>query len=139
MEDKLEFKKDWLSTGNPLTNFGTSALSGFGMGFSRPYTNTYTANWAGNGLARISPQVQYNPMARDYASAGQAMAGMYNGGRLSRNNNNDLYKMVLAKLSGLKGNLGNWASREFANKQAGDFTSPLGIFNRQSVIPNDIA
>ena len=128
------------STGDKGYDILFGGLTGLGQSLTPKGEYFPTARYLGNGLADTGVSYTSNQQYKNYDDMRRMLGAWYQSGRLSgRQNEDSLYDRVLARLSGLKGNLGNWASREFANKQVGDFTSPLGIYNNQSVIPNDIA
>lgn len=91
--------------------------SGIGefMNSNNKYQPYMTANWAGNGLARTGIGYMINPNYRDYASAGQALAAIGSNESLTKDNNNRLVNNILGRLSGMGGNIGNWANRMMGN------------------------
>jgi hypothetical protein len=86
--------------------------SGIGdMMSGNKYTPYMTANWAGNGLARTGIGYMLNPNYRDYVSAGQALGASNVKNPFTKDNMN----RVLGRLSGMGGNIGNWANRMMGN------------------------
>lgn len=121
MENNMDINNyklgDWLSTGNKLRDAGLGAMYGLAsVSSGNKYMPYMTANWAGNGLARTGIGYMMNPKYRDYASGAQMVSSLFDK-NLVKNDSGDnrLVNNILGRLSGMGGNIGNWANRMMGN------------------------